>query len=141
MYIMVTEPISTSSFVSPSHQSLCLYVYPSYHCKATARLSVFLHSVLGNGSINMFPWQRINRTLEELMGASFSMRSMSYQRRVYGLCVSSYLCYKDVLAATKNCCLESSLEDSQSRQAVKCSHGSRGTLDQESLCWRGPAAI
>jgi hypothetical protein len=37
MYIIATEPISTAYFVNLCYQSLCLYVYPSYRCKATAR--------------------------------------------------------------------------------------------------------
>jgi hypothetical protein len=32
-------------------------------------------------------------------------------------------------------------EGSQSRQAVKCGHGSRGTRNQGSLCWRGAPGI
>jgi hypothetical protein len=32
-------------------------------------------------------------------------------------------------------------EGSQSRQTVKYGHESRGARNQESLCWRGPAAI
>jgi hypothetical protein len=28
MYIMAPEPISTAYFINPSHQSVCLYVYP-----------------------------------------------------------------------------------------------------------------
>jgi hypothetical protein len=27
-YIMAPEPISTTYFINPSHQSVCLYVYP-----------------------------------------------------------------------------------------------------------------
>jgi hypothetical protein len=30
--IMATEPISTAYFINPSHQSVCLYVNPSYRC-------------------------------------------------------------------------------------------------------------
>jgi hypothetical protein len=30
---------------------------------------------------------------------------------------------------------------SESRQIVKYGHESRGTWNQESLCWRGPAAV
>jgi hypothetical protein len=35
------------AFTVPSHQSVCLYVYPSSHCKATALLSVSIF--LGRG--------------------------------------------------------------------------------------------
>jgi hypothetical protein len=29
LYIMTPEPISAACFINPSHQSVCLYVYPS----------------------------------------------------------------------------------------------------------------
>jgi hypothetical protein len=61
--------------------SVCLYVYPSYLCKATAQLNASLISVLGNGSVNMFPRQRIHVTVE-MLDVSFAARSMSYQMRV-----------------------------------------------------------
>jgi hypothetical protein len=32
--IMATETISAAYFINPSHQSVCLYVYPSYRCWA-----------------------------------------------------------------------------------------------------------
>jgi hypothetical protein len=32
MYIMGTEPILAAYFINPSHQSVCLYVYPSFKC-------------------------------------------------------------------------------------------------------------
>jgi hypothetical protein len=32
MYIMAPEPISTAYFINPSHQYVCLYVYPLYRC-------------------------------------------------------------------------------------------------------------
>jgi hypothetical protein len=38
LYIMAPEPISTANFINPSHQSLCLYVYPRI-------------SLLGNGFV------------------------------------------------------------------------------------------
>jgi hypothetical protein len=45
-------------------------------------------SLLGNGSIDTFPWQQIHATIEEFLEASFSIRSVSYQRRVCGcLCI------------------------------------------------------
>jgi hypothetical protein len=84
MYIMAPEPISTAYYINPSHQSVCLYVYPSYHCKATARLSVSLHSVLGNGSVTTFQQQRTHATIDKFLNALFSIRSVSYQRRVCG---------------------------------------------------------
>jgi hypothetical protein len=42
MDIMAPEPISTAYFINPSHQSVCLYVYPPL-------------SLLGNGSVDAFP--------------------------------------------------------------------------------------
>jgi hypothetical protein len=45
---------------------------------------VSLLSLLGNGSVNTFPRQRIHATIEELLDASFCMRSVSYERRVCG---------------------------------------------------------
>jgi hypothetical protein len=83
MYIMAPEPTSTAYFINSSHQSLCLYVYPSYRCKATARLHVSLLAVIGNGSINTFLRQQIH-AIEELLDTSFYMRSVSYKRRVCG---------------------------------------------------------
>jgi hypothetical protein len=71
VYIMATEPISTAYFTNPFHQSVCLHVYPSYHCKTRAQSSVSLHSLLGNSSVNTFPWQRIHTMIEELFGTHF----------------------------------------------------------------------
>jgi hypothetical protein len=31
-YIMEFKSISTAYFINPSHKSVCLYVYSSYHC-------------------------------------------------------------------------------------------------------------
>jgi hypothetical protein len=45
MYIMAREPTLNVYFINPSHQSLCLHVYSPL-------------SLLGNGSVNTFPWQR-----------------------------------------------------------------------------------
>jgi hypothetical protein len=51
-------------------------------------------SVLGNGSVNTFPTQRIHTTIEELLDELFPMRSVSYQRIVCGsFFVSPYRCY------------------------------------------------
>jgi hypothetical protein len=43
MCIMAPEPISTSYFINPSHQSVCLYVYPLL--------------LLGNDSVKTLPLQ------------------------------------------------------------------------------------
>jgi hypothetical protein len=107
MYIMPTEPISMAYYINPSHQSVCLYVYPSYRCKTTARLSVYLFLLLGNGLVNTFPCQRIQATIEELLDVSFCMRSVSYQRRVcgsvYPLTIARQQFGKDLPEATNNC--------------------------------------
>jgi hypothetical protein len=66
MYIMAPEPIWTAFFINPSHQSVCLYVYPL--------------SLLGDGSVRTLPRQRTQAAIEELLDMSFSMRSVSYQR-------------------------------------------------------------
>jgi hypothetical protein len=50
MYIMEPEPISTAYLISPSHQSVCLYVYPSI----VARQRLGKH----------VPQQRIHETME-----------------------------------------------------------------------------
>jgi hypothetical protein len=44
---------------------------------------VFPLSLLGNGSVNTFPLQRMNATVEESLDASFSVRSVSYQTGVW----------------------------------------------------------
>jgi hypothetical protein len=49
-------------------------------------LSVSVHvsllSILGSGSVNTFPLLRKHATIEELFHASFSVRPVSYKRRV-----------------------------------------------------------
>jgi hypothetical protein len=32
MYVMAPEPIPTTYYINPSHHSVCLYMYSSYHC-------------------------------------------------------------------------------------------------------------
>jgi hypothetical protein len=70
MYVIATETISTAYFINPSH--LSVYLYRSYHCWAKVWLSLSLHSVLGNGSVNTFPRQQIHATIEELFDACVS---------------------------------------------------------------------
>jgi hypothetical protein len=69
MYIMETEPISTAYFVNPSRQSVCLYVYPP----------VVARQRLGK---DVAASTNTHEIIEELLEASFSMRSVSYQRKV-----------------------------------------------------------
>jgi hypothetical protein len=110
---MAPQPISTEYFINPSHQSMCL---------------CFPLSLLGNGSVNMFPRQRIHVTIEELFDASFSIRPVSHQksRRIPNFSI----------------CMPNRWSDGfQSRQRVKYGHEPRESRNQESLCWRGPAAI
>jgi hypothetical protein len=114
------EPISTAYFINPSHQSLrvCICI----------RLSL-----LGNGSVNALPRQRMQATVEELLDASFFIWSVLYQRRVCGsVCVASVSVY--VL-------LKRWSEGSQGHQAVRYVNEYRGSRNQEPLCWQAPAAI
>jgi hypothetical protein len=69
MYINATAPISAMYFVNPSHYSLCLSAYPP-----------------------IVTWQRLDKnvtattnthpTIEESLDALFSVRSVSYQRKI-----------------------------------------------------------
>jgi hypothetical protein len=65
-FIMASEPVSTANFLNPSHQSVCLYVYPPL--LARQRLGK-------NVTVTMNTYA----TIEELLDVSFSMRSVSYQ--------------------------------------------------------------
>jgi hypothetical protein len=64
MYIVATKPVSSANFINP-YQSVCLYVYPCL-------------SLIGNGFVYTFPWQRIRAQIEEILEASFSIWSVSY---------------------------------------------------------------
>jgi hypothetical protein len=70
VYIVAPEPITTAYFINPSHQSVCLYVYP---------LNVVARQRLGK---NVTAATNTHATIEELLDASFSMRSVSYGRKV-----------------------------------------------------------
>jgi hypothetical protein len=69
MYIMEPQPISTAYFINPSHQSVCLYVYPP----------IVIRQRLGK---NVTAATNKNATLDKLLDESFSMRSVSYQKNV-----------------------------------------------------------
>jgi hypothetical protein len=69
MYIIVPESISTAYFKYPSHQSVCLYVCPSIVARQRLGKSV-------TAAMNT------HETIAELLDASFSMRSVWYQRKV-----------------------------------------------------------
>jgi hypothetical protein len=51
-----------------------------------------LVSLLGKGSVNSFPRQRIHAAAEELLDVSFPVRSVSYERRVCGSVPQCYDC-------------------------------------------------
>jgi hypothetical protein len=63
---MAPEPISTAYSINPSHQSVRLYVYAARH-------------QLGK---NVTAATNTQATKEELLDTSFSMQSVSYQRKV-----------------------------------------------------------
>jgi hypothetical protein len=69
MYIMVPEPISTAYFLNHAHQSVYLYVYPSFVARQR----------LGK---NFTAPTNTHTTVEEWFAASFSILSVSYQRKV-----------------------------------------------------------
>jgi hypothetical protein len=69
MYIMAPEPISTAYFINPSHQRVCLYVYPP----------IVAGQQLGK---NVIAATNTHEIIEELLDASFCMRSVSQQRKV-----------------------------------------------------------
>jgi hypothetical protein len=69
IYIVVSELISTAYFINPSHQSVCLYVYPPI--VARQRLDK-----------NVTEANNTHATIKELLDASFSVWSESYQRKV-----------------------------------------------------------
>jgi hypothetical protein len=68
MYITAPEPISMAYLRNPSHQSLCLYVYPPIVARQWLGKNVFV-AMNTQGAI-------------ELLDMSFSMRSVLYQRKV-----------------------------------------------------------
>jgi hypothetical protein len=89
-------------------------------------------SLLGNGSVNTFHRHRIHAAIEKLLDSLFPIWSMFSQRRICGsVCVSPVLVY--VYLPPKRWS-----EGSQSHQTVIYGHESRGTRNQESLCWRRP---
>jgi hypothetical protein len=66
---MAPEPISTACFINPSHQSVCLYVNPP----------IVVRQRLGKTDTAE---TNTHTTIQELLEASFCMRSVSYQRKV-----------------------------------------------------------
>jgi hypothetical protein len=68
VYIMAPEPIPMAYFINPSHRSMCLHVYLPIAAKQRLGKNV-------TAATN-------THAIEELLNASFSMRSLSYQRKV-----------------------------------------------------------
>jgi hypothetical protein len=68
MHITAPEPISTAYFINPSHQSVCLYVYP--HTVARQQLGK-----------NVTASMNTHATTVELLDV-FYMRSVLYQRKI-----------------------------------------------------------
>jgi hypothetical protein len=68
-YIMAPEPMATAYFLNPSHESVCLYVYPL----------IVARQKLGK---NVKAATNTHVTIEELLDTSFSLRSVSCQRNV-----------------------------------------------------------
>jgi hypothetical protein len=66
MYITAPEPISTAYFVNPSHQSVCLYVYPL----------IVGRQRLGK---DVSAAKNTQATIDEVLDASFSMGSVAYE--------------------------------------------------------------
>jgi hypothetical protein len=68
-YIMAPAPISTAYYINPSHQSVCLYVYPPIVARQQLGKTVTAATTT-------------HRTVEELLDASISVRSVSYQMKL-----------------------------------------------------------
>jgi hypothetical protein len=68
MYIMAPVPISTAYFINPSHQFVCLYVYPTLIARQRLGKSVTAAT-------------NTQATVEELLDALFSVRSVSYEKK------------------------------------------------------------
>jgi hypothetical protein len=65
---MAPEPISAAYLINPSHQSVCLYMYPL----------IVARQRLGE---NVTAETNAHATIEELLDKSFSMGSVSYQEK------------------------------------------------------------
>jgi hypothetical protein len=80
MYIMASEPMTTSYFINPSHQSVCLYVYPTIVAgqRIDKNSPIVARQRLGK-IVTMAT--NTHATTEELMAAS-SVWPMSYQKKV-----------------------------------------------------------
>jgi hypothetical protein len=69
IYIVSLEPILTAHFINPSHKSMRLYVYSPIVTRRRLRKNVTTAT-------------NTHTTLEELLDASFSVRSVLYQKKI-----------------------------------------------------------
>jgi hypothetical protein len=69
MCIMAPELTSAAGFINPSHQSVCLYVYPPIVARQRLGKNV-------NAATN------IHATMKDSLDASFSMQFVSYQKKI-----------------------------------------------------------
>jgi hypothetical protein len=92
---MALEPISTAYFINPSRQSVCLYVYsPTVARRRLGKnFQIVARQRLGK---NVDEATNSYTTTKDLLDASFSMRSVSYQRKRAILTVTS--CYSILFA-------------------------------------------
>jgi hypothetical protein len=75
--IMAPEPISVAYFLNPSHQSVCLYVYPPVIARQwlSKNPPIIARERLGK---NVTAAVNTHATIEELLDVSFCMWSISY---------------------------------------------------------------
>jgi hypothetical protein len=69
MYILAPEPILMAYFINFFHHSVCLYVYPPIVDKQSLGKNITAVTIT-------------HATTEELLDASFYIRSVLYQRKV-----------------------------------------------------------
>jgi hypothetical protein len=84
MHIIAPEPISTAYLINPSDQYVCLYVYPSI----VARQRLGKNVTVGTNT---------HAIIEELLATSFSMWSVSYQKKVGNLFTELVLSFINVI--------------------------------------------
>jgi hypothetical protein len=94
LYILVPEPISTAYFINPFYQFVCLCLSPLIVARHWLKVT--------------FPWKQIRAIIEELLEASFSIRSTyikeaSVSMSVYPPIVARQWLGKCLPAAKKNC--------------------------------------
>jgi hypothetical protein len=77
--IMAPKPISTADFINPSHQSVCLCVYPYL-------------LLLSSDLVNTFPWKERQATVEEWLEALFCVYVLCHIKVCLGVWISPYHC-------------------------------------------------